>query len=503
MRGKQINRIMKGVLILSIFLISGCQKSTVTQNTTLSLPAVTGTISNTITMVGNVESSQSSEIVWRTTGVIEKVNVALGDTVTAGQVLAELGRDSLPSTVLNAEVPLLEAKENLDTLLVSETTKAEAYKDLRDKEAALADAELFAEGLNYPVASQEEIDTAKKALDGAKDAYDNAATVYQSVVLRDDLDEQKQSLYETLQSTLTSYAQAYDQWLYYVNNTTENTKKQAAADIKVAEAAYNEALKVFKTYESGYPSEQELLSAELAISDAQDSYDKRSAIADIDGVITIMNPRAGDYVTNGTTAFRIDNLDRIFIPIDISEIDIVKISDGQKATVILDSDTGITYEGVVNKVSEQGAETDSAVSFETYVEILNPDESVKVGMTAEIDIILEQKTDVLLVASNAVVSEDGQSYIEVTDGTTTRKVVVETGLTNGVITEITSGELTAGESVVVPSIDSDAIGQLGVMNDFMPSNIGGENLNVPAVDSTPENNLAQSTTVSGNVNENE
>lgn len=502
MRGKQINRIMNGVLILSIFLISGCQKNTLPQNTALSLPAVTGAISNSITMIGNIESSQSSEIVWRTTGVVEKVNVALGDTVTAGQVLAELERDSLPSTVLNAEVPLLEAQDNLENLLVSETTKAEAYKDLRDKEVALEDAEQFAEGLNYPVASQEEIDVAKKSLDGAKDAYDNAATVYQSVVHRDNLDEQKKSLYENLQSTLTSYAQAYDLWLYYVNNTTENTKKQAAADIKVAEAAYKEALKDFKTYESGYPRERDLLSAELAISDAKDNYDKRSAVADIDGVITVMNPRSGDYVTNGTTAFRIDNLERIFIPIDISEIDIVKISDGQKATVVLDANAGKTYEGVVNKVSEQGAGTDSAVSFETYVEILNPDESVKVGMTAEIDIILEQKTNVLLVASNAILSEDGQSYVEVTDGTTTRKVVVETGLTNDLITEITSGELTAGEAVVVPSIDSDVIEQLGVTNDFMPSNTEGENLNLPA-GSMPESNSVQSTAVSGNVNENE
>ena len=89
---------------------------------------------------------------------------------------------------------------------------------------ALRDAELFAEGLKYPIADQEEIDAAKKALDGAKDAYDNASEEYQSVILRDHLDEQKKSLYEKLQSTLNAYAKAYDLWLYDVNNTSETQK---------------------------------------------------------------------------------------------------------------------------------------------------------------------------------------------------------------------------------------------------------------------------------------
>ncbi len=456
-------------MILSILFISGCQKDNVSQDTVLSLPASVGTVSDTITVIGNVESAQSSEIVWRTTGVVESINVSLGDSVTAGQVLASLEKDSLPATVIQSEVQLLEAQDSLENLLVSETAKAEAYKALRDKEKALDDAELLAEGLKYPVASQEEIDAAKRSLDGAKDAYDNAASVYQSVILRDNLDEEKQSLYETLQSTLTSYAQAYDLWLYYVNNTTENTKKQAAADIKVADAAYQTALKQFKTYESGYPSEKELLSAELTVSSAQDAYDKRSAVSDINGVITISNPRPGDYVTSGSTAFRIDNLDRIFIPIDISEIDIVKISDGQKATVVLDAESGKTYEGVVNKVSEQGNGTDTTVSFQTYIEILNPDESIKVGMTAEIDIILSQRTNVLLVAANAIFSEDGQNYVEVTDGTTTRKVAVVTGLTNDIVTEVVSGALSEGESVVVPSMDADAMEALGVETNPVPA----------------------------------
>ena len=464
MHENKSNHFLKRILFLLLFILTGCQNKTDIQDTALSLPIVVGTISNSLIFIGNVESSQSSSLTWKTSGVVEDVNVSLGDSVEVGQVLAVLEEDSLSADILNAEIPLIEAKDSYDDLQVSETAKAQAYKDLRDKEVELRDAELFAEGLKYPIADQEAIDAAKKAMDSAKDAYDNAAAEYQSVILRDHLDEKKKSLYETLQSTLNTYAKAYDLWLYDVNNASENTKKQAAADIEVAKSAYEDALKTFQTYSDGFPREEDIKSAKLSIATAQDNYDKRSILADINGIVTFVNPRSGDYVTKGETAVRIDNRDRIFVPIDISEIDIVKIENGQEAAVVLDANTGKTYRGIVNKISRQGDETDNTVSFETFVEIMDPDDSVKIGMTAEIHIILEEKTDVLLAASNAISSEDGHYYLEVLNGTEKRKIPVEIGMTNGVITEITSGEVSEGDSVIVPSIDSNLLSALNLTN---------------------------------------
>ncbi len=464
MRSKKNRNWMLEIIFFSIILFSGCQKNIENTTELLTLPIVTGTISNSLTFIGNVASSQSSELTWRTTGVVEEVLTSLGNSVEEGQVLAGLEVESVPAEVPNAEISFIEAQDALSDLQISETAKAQAYKDLRDKEVALRDAKLFAEGLKYPVASQEDIDAAKKVMDGAKDAYENAATEYQSVILRDHLDEQKKSLYQTLQDTLNSYAKAYDLWLYDVNNTSEKTKEQAAADIKVAEAAYEQALKTFKTYAKGFPRDKDLKPAQQTLADTQENYGKRYIAADISGTVTMINARPGDYVTKGTVAIRIDNLDRIFIPINISEIDIVKIENGQEADVILDSVAEKTFKGIVYKVSRQGDESNNSVSFETFVEIMDPDNSIKVGMTAEIHIILEKKSGVMLTASNAIYKENDQFYLEILKDGNRKKIPVLTGMTDGTITEISSAEISEGDLAIVPSTDSHLLSELGLPN---------------------------------------
>ena len=256
-------------------------------------------------------------------------------------------------------------------------------------------------------------------------------------------------------------------------------------------------MKTFQTYSDGFPRKEDIKSAELSIETAQENYNKRSILADINGIVTIVNPRSGDYVTKGETAVRIDNRDRLFVPINISEIDIVKIKNGQEADVVLDANTGKSYKGIVNKISRQGDETDNSVSFETYVEIMDPDDSIKIGMTAEIHIILEKKTDVLLTASNAILSEDGHYYVEVLHGAERRKIPVEIGLTDGVITEITSGEVSEGDSVVVPSIESKTLSELNLPNTSgqsgFPPSVDGQapQLQRPILSETPAQNFQE------------
>ena len=137
--------ILFGSILLSL-LTAGCTRTTVEETVRIrTLPASIGSIQKVITFVGNVTPSQSSELSWSTIGVISHVYVRSGDTVTEGQVLATLADDSLSAAVINAEIPLINAQEELENVFASETPKKQAYKELKDKEAALIDAESFRE----------------------------------------------------------------------------------------------------------------------------------------------------------------------------------------------------------------------------------------------------------------------------------------------------------------------------------------------------------------------
>ena len=454
-------------VLAAVMILCGCAgKKSETIQEIQTLPASKGTVRNVVTFVGNVTSGQSASLTWKTGGVIEKVNVKLGDTVMEGQILAELAVDSLSARVINAEIPFINALEELEEVLDSETAKAQAYKDLKDKEAALEKAEKYQESLKYPHATigdikywSEQVDYYKKTYDDAKASFDDAAS------WRNSPSESDFNLYEArrkaMLTALNNYAEAYNNYLYYSGHATENEMDQAAADIDKAQAEYEKALKNFRTYES-YPREKDLAAAQLKLNNAQDTYNQRNIVSTVNGVVTGISAREGDYVTQGAAAFRLDNIEHLYIPMDVSEIDIDRIHDGMRALVVLDANTEKTYEGVVRNVSAYGTTSGSRVTFETMVEILEPDEKVKIGMTAEVNLVAAEAEDVLIVPVNAVFKENGVSYVAVSNSSGINDIPVTIGLTSDTVAEITGGYLREGDEVIVPSVDNSILRDMGL-----------------------------------------
>ena len=456
-------------VLAALLLLCGCAgkiKNKEVIETVQTLPATMGSIRHVVTFVGNVTSGQSAELKWKTNGVIESVNVKLGDRVSEGLILATLATDSLSANVINAEIPFINAMEELENVLESETPKAQAYNELKEKEAALDKAEKYQESLKYPHATigdikyySEQAAIYKQYYDEAKASFDDAVSWKYSP------NETEFNYYEdrrkAMLDALNKYAEAYNDYLYYSGHATENEMEQAAAEIDKAQAEYEKALKNFMTYEK-YPREKDISAAQLKIENAQNTYNQRSIVSSINGVVTGIKAREGDYVTKSAEAFRIDNTDHLYIPMNVSELDIVKVHDGMKALIVLDSNPEKTYEGVVATVSASGTSEGSRVTFETMVEILEPDEGVKIGMTAEVDLIVDEVEKVLLVPANAVFSEKDVTYVAVSNDFGVNDIPVTVGITTDTVAEITGGYLKEGDAVVVPSIDNSILKDMGL-----------------------------------------
>lgn len=97
------------------------------------------------------------------------------------------------------------------------------------------------------------------------------------------------------------------------------------------------------------------------------------------------------------------------------------------------------------------AETDSsgAAAFPVTVEVTGKRKDLYAGTSAELSIIVQQRTDVLTVATRALESEDGATYVNVVRDGETQRTEVEVGETYGATTEIVSG-LAAGDVVEIP-----------------------------------------------------
>jgi len=106
----------------------------------------------------------------------------------------------------------------------------------------------------------------------------------------------------------------------------------------------------------------------------------------------------------------------------------------------------------VTKISPLGVEKDNVTTFEVRVSIANPTGELKANMTANAEIILEERKGVLLVPEAAVAYDaDRKTFLEVPDPSQDsgrRRVAVELGIGNGVKTQVLSG-VDEGEQIIL------------------------------------------------------
>jgi len=488
---KKLNR--KGLLIFILILImSGCSLisriplNQRDESQDLTFTAVSGTIDNSIGFIGNVAYNQSSQLTWKAEGVIGEVYVKLGDSVKKGDVLAELEVDSMRSAVILAEKTLIEAQETLQDVMESKTAKMNALSTLTVNEISLKSTKQAQESLYYPRADQLTIELAYDAYMLSVERFNYAKADYDSVKNTKGWEDlARQTYYESYLTSYNSMIEAYDNWMWTKGQPSDTDLAVAQGAVTVAQQAYDDALKEYQTYER-MPRQEDVHEAEIAVSNAENAFNKRKIIASMDGTVTSVQAEAGQYVKQGDSAFGIDDKSKVLVPLQVSEIDIHQIFIGQNARIVLDAVQEKTYSGVIRDISDLGEEKNSAVTFESLVEITDPDQQIKAGMTAEVQILLKKKENAVLIPINAVSAANGKNTVSVSSDGGWKTVNVTTGITTDLLAEITDG-ISVGDVVKVPEINSKIYAYLGIMpQESDPKQDGLIGAEIPFIQKTGE-----------------
>jgi HlyD family secretion protein len=179
----------------------------------------------------------------------------------------------------------------------------------------------------------------------------------------------------------------------------------------------------------------------------------------MDGLVLSRDVEVGDAVSSilvlgsqATLIMTLGDVSEVYVLGKVDEADIGKVFLGQPARIVVESFKDKKFEGKVTKISPMGVEKDNVTTFEVRVSIHNPTGELKTNMTANAEIILEEKKGVLLVPESAVLyDKDRKPSVEVPDPRADdgmRKVAVALGISNGVKTEVLEG-LKQGDKVVL------------------------------------------------------
>ncbi len=270
-----------------------------------------------------------------------------------------------------------------------------------------------------------------------------------------DLDQTSKQKYF---SALASYESAKAN-LHSLQNTLFVTNQKlindaVARNLASDDPTYIEENATWLAAEASYKNQQNSINATaLALQQASPVI-----VAPISGTVTGLSLQKGSGLTSSTssttTGQKIASIKTEANPaisVNLTEIDVPKVKVGQKATVIFDALTDKTFTGKVASIDTVGTVASGVVSYPAVVTLDTSSPAILPNMSATVNIVLDTRTDVLLVPSIAVETQNGQSTVRVMKGKQIQTISVAIGLSSDSQTEIGSG-LDGGETVITGTV---------------------------------------------------
>lgn len=363
-----------------------------------------GNLVATIGATGTVRAKQSATLIWQAAGAVDVVNAKVGDIVPANFVLAYLEKTSLPQSVILAEADLASAQQALDDLTNSNTALAQATITLRDAQAVYDKAANWRKELNGKI-------------------------------------HIKEIIYKTFGNRKIPILKEYRGY------AGAEAIAKADEDLALAKAKLDDAQREFDRLAGGNLTE--IAAAQARVDAAQATINLARVSAPFAATVTESNPLPGDQVSAGTGAFRLDDLTSLFVDVEVSEVDINSVAEGQPATLSFDAILDKDYHGEVVEVAKAGTNVNGVVNFKVTIELTDADANVKPGMTAAVNITVEEINDVILIPNRAVRLLDGQRYIYLMVNGLPQKTEVSLGSSSDTTSVLAGGDVSEGDTIIL------------------------------------------------------
>ena len=330
-----------------------------------------------------VVPAQEAHLAFVTGGNVMKVNVEVGDRVTAGHILIELDNTLAQLEVEQAQRTLRELTSP-GAIATAEEAVVKAL-EARDDEAQ------DVLGLNYGRASEDLLDEVRAEITLAEKRVELAEAAYDRVSNRP-LDNPARANALLALNDAKNYLnglRADYQW--YISPPSETDVAKTTAQANVAEAAYQEAqwyLAALKGEDIPADASGAMLAqlqqARANLIAAQNRLEQSRLITPISGVVAQVNVVAGEFATPGMTLVIISDLDHLQVKTtDLSERDIINVSVGDPATITIDA-LAEEYSGTVTSISPVANILGGDVVYEVTITFNEQPAGALGGMTAEV-----------------------------------------------------------------------------------------------------------------------
>ncbi|MFH1422401.1 MAG: efflux RND transporter periplasmic adaptor subunit [Planctomycetota bacterium] len=440
-----VARVLSAVLITGVILCAVVAEDNAGNNNNgirkvEVITAQKGTITEYISITGNLRAKQHSMLCFALPGIIEALYVEVGDVVKENQELAAIDAATYKLYLAQAKAGL-QAAEAVLRKMKSGFTKEEVEQAKAAMEAAKAAMDKIVSGFR-----DEDIKMAEAAFDAASAGFNNADNEYKR--MKNLLAEGtiSQSTFDNVETQWKSAKARFEQSKLQMEMLKTGNRKE---DIEAVTAQYKAALERYKQIQEGFrPEDIETAEAQAAVQKAalelaEQRVNDSVLKAPYQGVIT------GRFLSKGSVAqgpvIEIMDISELELYLPVPDIHSLKIKKG--AQVIIDIDGG--PKNINRKVKSVNHKIDQrSLTFEVIVVIFNKEFNLKAGMLARARVSLEEHNNVITLPEKAVIEQRLRNVVfTIVEGRVVLKEV-ELGISSEGMVEIKSG-INEGDIVVV------------------------------------------------------
>jgi len=453
-----------------------------------------GTLLVTVDGSGSLAPQQEVVVPFQVSGRVVEILVRTGSAVEAGDVLVRLDDTNAHRALANAEfsvkqseVSLASAQLTLDRLLEWEADESSvelAEANLAAAEMAYQKARLDSSLAGDQITSSEvNLAQAQRSLEDAQEAYDSAYDPGRDWELGDkrrsaQLEAEREGAADALIAAQDNLSVAQAAYNLAVAGVSDSGVTSAWSQVVSAQISLEN--------ETEPPDENDIESARLQVEQAQVSLEQAKLslmsaqsdlaetelTASVSGTVAEMDLQLGQMVNSGQTGVVLADLETLEVEIGLDESDIVQVSVGQPAVVAMDAFDDVELSGVVDHI-EPTAQSQSGVVLYVVTIVLDPTTiPVRVGMTADVEVVTTSAQGALTIPLKAVRSVNGNSFVDRRSSNGSfAQTQIELGVMAGTRIEVLSG-LEEGDVVLVASApatpDNAPQGPFGMMGGGRP-----------------------------------
>lgn len=470
-----------------------------------------GNLIQEVSIVGKVEPAEKVDLAFEKTGTVARVRAKIGDAVRAGAAIVTLENAALSAELAQAEASVRAEQARLDELRrgtreeeirVQEVRVENARVALQDAQRNLFDkindaytksddavrnkADQF---FNSPRTSDPQINFSisdsnlERSLEEGRLALESSLSLWRpsltALAASDDLagsaahaqaylnqtktflDDAALAL-STLtanvnisQTTINSYRSDISTARTNINTAVTNLSA-AEEKLRNAESNLKLAEEELTLKKSGTVAEQlaaqeaKVAQSEAAVLSKRAELAKTALVSPIGGIVARQDAKAGEIVTAQTVLVSIISESQFEIKINVPEADLAKLERGDRARVTLDAyGNDVVFEAALTEIDPAETVLEGVATYVATLQFSKNDPRVRSGMTANIDIVTDERVNVIAIPRRAVITKNGTKFVRVMQDNAIEEVLVTTGLqgSDGKI-EITEG-VKEGDRVVV------------------------------------------------------